>query len=1071
MITVTINKEQFNANPESTILETCKKNGIYVPTLCYYEGTTASSKCGLCTVKVDGASYSRACITNVRQSMVIDTNTPDVIEKSQKAFEEIMQTPFKGPSTEIEEIAQYLYAKKTIHLRKSETTNSVKFDPDACIHCQRCVRICADTQQIAALSDNSQRLRNNSCINCGLCTVVCPTDAFLEAPSSHSVLRALGSGMTLVMIISPASIAAIQQMYPNKPDIEGSIISAARIMGFQYVFCSSSGADVTVYEESSEFIERLDKREGLPLFSSNCPAWVTFIEKSHPELISHLTPVKSPHVVLSRMIKTRVTHLKNMDPSKLHFVSLLPCTAAKDEIKRMQLQGEINTVLTTREFLSLIGQFGVDLSIMKSGSFDPPYNSISKTSVMDEIPGRHISFILKASYAEGDTSVLVNQKGIAEGNFVLNGKSARIAVCNGIGSARDLIESGKYHEYSYIEVYACPNGCAGGGGQPRTKSMETINNRVLQIMKFSDKFPELGTLPLTEPMFRTHFEPQESAIMHRYRRQNILPLVAYGSAMGHAKQYARIFSTSSGCQSIPMNQLDITEIKNNGCIIFFIATTGDGDFPLNAERFYFDLEKDSRDLAGVNYAICALGSTNFENFCLAGKKLQKLLESKGAKQLIPMILSNAATMDRGMGEMEKWTVQLSALLHLRPPKFVTKLKYNIELSDDKSIVESPLRPKGFEIAELVGSTRMTPPNIQPPMHRYVVKLPQGMDYEAGDHFSILPENPVEITEEVIKALKLDPKEVYIVTPTTEASLSFIPQRISIGQLFGRYLDLCGPTDKSLILAFHDYGEESLQQELQKYIQNDNALLTLSTTTTCAEFIINYASKSQPPLDRLISSCPHIQPRVFSIASAPSTNRGYLELLVHSVLYGPKSNRKGLTTYYLQKEGLKYIAVQSHKGIFRYPSDLETPIIFCAIGSGLAPFEGILFHRKYLLEKGMKIGPALLFFGARYQAAFPLLMKKLATLLECKAVDKAFAGFSRDGPKHVHIQDLMNERSQEIWDLWKNPKTKLFYCGPRRAIPDDIREIMIETTMKEGKMPREMAESFSQSHSFVMESYG
>jgi len=1069
MISVTINNKQYQAKEESTILDVCRENHIYVPTMCFFDGLPAATKCGLCVIKIDGSSYAQACITPVKQSMVVDTDSPDVISKAQASLDKFIDMSLPPKTPEIEDIYQYLYPKRTIRLRQAETTNSVKFSPSTCIMCHRCVRICSDTLQINALNDPNQRLRNNSCIGCGLCTTVCPTDAFVESPSTPSILRALGAGMTMALLISPSVSVTLKEIFPDIVDIEGRIITAAKLMGFSHVYSTSCGTDISVFEETSEFMERIENNQKLPMFSSHCPAWINFVEKFHPELIPNLASIKSPHVVLARLVRNKISQQKKMDHSKIFIATLTPCVAAKEEIKRMQLNGEVQCVITSREFVSMLSQYNIDISIVKTSTFDPYFSTSSRTAALDELPGYHASFVMKTSHAEGDPTSIHITKGKAETALTLQGKAIKIAVCSGIGDARELIESGHYLDYSYIEVLACPYGCVGGGGQLKTKQQSVVKARLVGLEALAQTRPELGALPISDPSFKTHFEPQESVFMLRPKQPVLLPIIAYGSVMGHAQQFARVFGTSCGATPLTMNQVSILDIKKCSTIVFIVSTTDDGNYPMNSELFFKSLSETNESLSGVRFAIYGLGSKRYARFCQAAKDLNALMLKHGAEPITPMAESDASCPDRGLSIVEKWATKLAISLNYRPPRFGTKLVFSIEPSDDQSVIDNPLRPVGFEIAELISSTLLTPEKVIPPMHQYVIKLPHGMDYETGDHFTILPENDPSLVDDTIKALGLSSNDVYVVHTSMDAVRTFIPNKVSVLQLFRQYLDLNGSVDRFIIQAFMESADDDTQKELQSYLDNDTKMEKLIADMNIAEFISKYGEKSSPPLDRIMSACPHIQPRVFSIASAPSSNRGYLELLVHSVVFGPNNKRKGLATYFLQRKGLKYIAVHCHKGVFTYPSDKSTPIILCGIGSGLAPLLAVLQHRLNILNDGL--GQSLLFFGARFRSSYPLLLKKLATLKERTAVNGVFTAFSRDGPQPLYIQDILKDNAKQIWNLWKDPRTVIYYCGPRRGIPDDIREILTNVTMNEGQMTRDMAETFCQQHQFVMESFG
>jgi len=1066
---IVVNGRTFVAKAGSTILDVCKENNIYVPTMCFFEGLPAATKCGLCVVKVNGSAYCQACITPIQNNMVIETNTPDVISKTQAALDRFIDMSYPPPSKDIEDIYKYLYPKKTVRIRQAEVTNSVRFDPESCIQCQRCVRICSDVQSIDALNDQTQKLRNNSCIGCGLCTVVCPTDAFLEAPSTPRVFRALGSGYCVCLLISPSVFVTLPELLGNKPDFAGRIISAAKQMGFDFVFDEACGIDVAVYEEAAELIERISTKTNLPLFSSNCPAWVNFVEKHHPEIIPNLATVKSPHVILGRLVKKKVSMLKKISQQSIFVVSLLGCTAAKDEIKRMQLAGEIDAVITPREFVQMMKTYAIEISATKPYKFDAPFNICSRSAVLDELPGHHAAYVLKMCQAQGESQSLFIGKGIVDTTFNVGGRAIKIAICSGVSNARDLIETGRYKEYSYIEVLACPYGCSGGGGQPRIKGYSIMETRVSALNNYSLEYPELGTLPLSEPMFRTHFEPQESVALTRVRRPLRLPIIAYGSSYDSTQAYARIIANSYNCLSVAMNHVTMPEMIKSGVGIFLIGTQDDGGFPMNCQQFISTLSNSTESLSNFRFAICSFGDSSKQKAFEPGKFLFSVLLSKGAEPILPMATSDQYKPDQASIVVEKWGMKLSQELGARPPRFGIRLVYSVAPSDDRSIIDHPLRPVGFEIAELVSTTRVTPDSVIPPMHQHIILLPPGTDYETGDHFSILPENNPEMTNTVIESLGLQSNDIYTITSTRDTIRSFIPEKVTILQLFRQYIDLNGPVDRFLVQAFYDSGDSNIQRQLQGMIDDETVLTEQTADVNIGEFILKYAPQSKPDLARLLSACPHIQPRTFSIASSPSSNRGYLELLVQSVLFGPNNSRRGLATYFLQRPGVKRIAIRCHKGVFKYPSDKGTPILLCGVGSGLAPILAVLQHRATLHIP--TLGNAVLFFGARFRTSFPLLLKRLADLKSKEAVNDIYTAFSRGDPKPAYIQDIMRENKARIWSIWQDPRTVLYYCGPRRGIPDDIREILINITMSEGNMPREYAEEYCQHHQFILEAQG
>lgn len=306
MISITINGRHHSVAKDTTILDACRYCHVFVPTLCYHPDLPPSGKCGLCVVKVDENSYAYACMQKVRPGMIIETNSQDVLEKVKRSYTNFIDMPVVPPSKDLEEICNYLYPRNAVRTREFETTNSLTFIPENCINCGRCVRMCSDIQNIGALNDSNPRMRQNECISCGQCIPVCPTPALTETSSIPSILRAIVNQKILIMQLAPSVRVSVAELF-NEPIgtiCTGKIISAARKIGFKYIFDTNFGADVTIVEEGTELLNRLNNKGVLPQFTSCCPAWVNYVEKIHTELIPNLSTTKSPHMIVGSLIRT-----------------------------------------------------------------------------------------------------------------------------------------------------------------------------------------------------------------------------------------------------------------------------------------------------------------------------------------------------------------------------------------------------------------------------------------------------------------------------------------------------------------------------------------------------------------------------------------------------------------------------------------------------------------------------------------------------------------------------------------------------------------------------------------------
>ena len=261
MIEVTINGHAYLFKEEMTILDACRQKSIYIPTLCFHDDLPASGKCGLCAVKINGTTFAHACIQKISKGMTIETNTPDVIAHARRAYNNFIDMSVPPPSPDIEEISKYLFPKSTVRTRDSDQSNSLDFDPSLCINCGRCVRMCSDVQNINALNYQNPRIQNNECISCGQCITVCPANALKHRDSKPLILSALARKKILVIQMAPATRVAIGESFGCKAGtvVTGKIISAAREMGFKYVFDTNFGADLTVIEgKSIRYINQME---------------------------------------------------------------------------------------------------------------------------------------------------------------------------------------------------------------------------------------------------------------------------------------------------------------------------------------------------------------------------------------------------------------------------------------------------------------------------------------------------------------------------------------------------------------------------------------------------------------------------------------------------------------------------------------------------------------------------------------------------------------------------------------------------------------------------------------------
>jgi len=384
---------------------------------------------------------------------------------------------------------------------------SIIRDPDKCVLCGKCVRICEEVQGVAAIdfagrgaktvvsTAFNRGLNVSSCVNCGQCILACPTGALSEHSAVNEVVAALADpSKTVVVQHAPAVSVTLAEEFGLKPgrDVDGRMVAALRAIGFARVFDTSFTADLTIMEEASEFVERVKAGGRLPLLSSCSPGWIKFVEQFYPEFMANLSTCKSPQQMMGALVKTYFAEREKLDPRSIVSVSIMPCTAKKFECGRPEMGrdalSDVDYVLTTREAGQLVRMFGVDLPSMEPDAADTPFGLRSSAGKIFGASGGVMEAAIRTAHwlltgAElGDLKVepVRGLTGIKEARLNINGLEVGVAVANGLGNARKLLDqlrAGR-KDLHFIEVMTCPGGCIGGGGQPLGADTAAIKARM-----------------------------------------------------------------------------------------------------------------------------------------------------------------------------------------------------------------------------------------------------------------------------------------------------------------------------------------------------------------------------------------------------------------------------------------------------------------------------------------------------------------------------------------------------------------------------------------------------------------
>jgi NADH-quinone oxidoreductase subunit G len=539
MINLKINGMPVQVEEGTSILNATKKVNIKIPTLCYNPDLPPWAACGICIVRMEGTpKMVRSCSTPVAEGMSVITHDPEIIQVRRTVVELILsnhpndclQCPRNG-NCELQRLAaefgirEVPFPNITKDLPIDDSNPSIILNPEKCVRCGRCVKVCQDMQNVWAIeflgrgingriaSAADVPLGDSPCIKCGQCAAHCPVGAIYERDDTRKVWAALqNKDIHPVVQIAPSVRVALGEEFGLEPGtiITKKIYAALRRLGFKTVFDTNFSADLTIIEEGTELVKRLTEGKGeIPMITSCCPAWVDYLEKYYSDMIPNFSTAKSPQQMMGAMIKTYWAQKASVDPAKVFSVSIMPCTAKKWETQRnddMRSSGfqDVDVSITTRELARMIKQAGIDILNLADEDADSPLGPYTGAGTIFGATGGVMEAAVRTAYhlvtkkEMGDVNFLPARglQGVKEAEVDMGGTKIRIAVAHQMGNiaavldrVREAKAAGKETPYHFIEVMACRGGCIAGGGQPYGCTDEVREKRIAGIYKDDEKSP------------------------------------------------------------------------------------------------------------------------------------------------------------------------------------------------------------------------------------------------------------------------------------------------------------------------------------------------------------------------------------------------------------------------------------------------------------------------------------------------------------------------------------------------------------------------------------------------------
>lgn len=577
IINLVIDGTKVKASENMTILQAAKSVGIDIPTLCFLKDINEVGDCRMCIVEVEGKKgFATSCIQKVEEGMTIHTHSPAVLEARRVVLDLILSNHHKDCLTctrsgncELQNLAikfnvqNIEYTGEQSEHTIDDLSPSIVRDFNKCILCRRCIATCKTVQKIGAIdcmnrgfqscisTVGNNSLRDVNCTNCGQCIQACPTGALREKDNTDDVWKALKDDKKYVIVqTAPAVRVALGEEFGMQigTNVTGKMVTALRKLGFDKVFDTNTGADLTIMEEGTEFIERMKEKRNLPMITSCSPGWIKYIEMNYPENLKYLSSCKSPHEMYGAILKTYYAEKNGIEPKSICVVSVMPCVAKKYEAKREELSNmqipNVDIVITTRELARMIKQGNIEFIELEDSTFDNPMGEATGAASIFGTTGGVMEAALRtvAEAVSGkelekiEFKEIRGAKGIKKATVKIGDKDIKTVVAHGLGNAKKIMEEIKNGEadYQFVEIMACPGGCIMGGGQPiktsKTKmAIDVRERRADALYEIDEKsiVRKSHENPVIQKIYKEYLERPGSDKAHQLLHTHYIPKEKY----------------------------------------------------------------------------------------------------------------------------------------------------------------------------------------------------------------------------------------------------------------------------------------------------------------------------------------------------------------------------------------------------------------------------------------------------------------------------------------------------------------------------------------------------------------